>query len=56
MRGSYVSALQENHEVVNLSIGRIPVIMHLKMILDRKAEIEQGDLLIIDYYINDMMY
>lgn len=56
MRGSYASALQENHEVVNLSIGRTPVLMHLKMILERKAEIEQGDVLIIDHYINDMMY
>lgn len=56
MRGNYVSALGEQHEVVNLSVGRTPVIMHLKMILEKKEEIEQGDLLIIDHYINDMMY
>ena len=56
MRGNYASALKEKHEVINLSVGRTPVIMHLKMIMEKKEEIEQGDVLIIDHYINDMMY
>jgi hypothetical protein len=56
MRGNYASALKEKHEVINLSVGRTPVIMHLNMIMEKKEEIEQGDVLIIDHYINDMMY
>lgn len=56
MRGNYASALKEKHEVIKLSVGRTPVTMHLKMIMEKKEEIEQGDVLIIDHYINDMMY
>lgn len=55
-RNNYVDALRHKHEVVNLSVGRTPVIMHIKTILDRHAEIETGDLLIIEHYINDMMH
>lgn len=50
-----MAALKEQHEVINLSVGRTPVLMHIKTILDKKEEIEQGDILIIDHYINDMM-
>ncbi|HPY39444.1 MAG TPA: hypothetical protein PLM98_02905 [Thiolinea sp.] len=56
MRGNYISALSERHEVINLSVGRTPVIMHLKTILEKRQEIETGDVLIIDHYINDMVY
>lgn len=56
MRRNYTSALSEQHEVINLSVGRTPAILHLKTILEKRQEIEKGDILIIDHYINDMMY
>lgn len=55
MQGNYTTALRQEHNVFNISVGRSPVLLHIKTIIDRKEEIETGDLLIIDHYINDMM-
>ncbi|TXH68220.1 MAG: hypothetical protein E6Q83_14095 [Thiothrix sp.] len=55
MQGNYTTALRQQHTVFNISVGRSPVLLHIKTLLDKKEEIEEGDLLIIDHYINDMM-
>lgn len=54
MTDGYVKALKTKHEVVNFSLGRVPCIYHIKVILERRMEIENCDLLIVDHYINDI--
>jgi hypothetical protein len=50
----YVRALRQNHDVVNLSTGRVGVAFHMNRLLEHHAMIEAADLLIVDHYINDI--
>lgn len=54
MTEGYVKALKTIHDVTNLSLGRVSCIYHIKVILERRLEIESCDLLILDHYINDI--
>lgn len=50
----YVKYLREKHDVVNMSIGRVPFHYHMKVINECKKEIEDSDPLVIDHYVNDI--
>lgn len=54
MTEGYVKALRAIHDVTNLSLGRVSCIYHIKIITERRLEIESCDLLILDHYINDI--
>ena len=52
----FVRSLSIEHDVVNLSSGRVPFYCHIKTIELNKELIEGCDLLIIDHYINDLNF
>jgi hypothetical protein len=54
MTEGYVKALKIKHEVINFSLGRVPCVYHIKVMLEKRQEIEDCDLLIIEHYINDV--
>ena len=52
----FIKSLSIEHDVVNLSSGRVPFYCHIKTIELNKDLIEDSDLLIIDHYINDINF
>lgn len=54
MTEGYVKALRTIHDVTNLSLGRVSCVYHIKVIIEKRLEIESCDLLILDHYINDI--
>lgn len=52
----FVKALKLDHEVIQLSSGRVPFFYHIKMLENNKELIESSDLLLIDHYINDLNF
>ncbi|WP_025564755.1 hypothetical protein [Psychromonas sp. SP041] len=52
----FIKALMLDHEVIQLSSGRVPFFYHIKTIENNKALIESSDLLLIDHYINDVNF
>lgn len=50
----YIEALRQEHEVIQLSLGRVPFFYHIKAITENKGLIESSDLLIVDHYVNDI--
>lgn len=54
MTEGYVKALKLKHEVINFSLGRVPCIYHIKVVLEKRKEIENCDILIVEHYINDI--
>ena len=52
----FIKALMLDHEVIQLSSGRVPFFYHIKTIQNNKALIESSDLLLIDHYINDVNF
>lgn len=53
-RKGFIKSLSIEHEVINLSSGRVPFYCHIKTIEKNKNLIESSDLLIVDHYINDL--
>jgi len=52
----FIKALELDHEVIQLSSGRVPFFYHIKILENNKALIESADLLLIDHYINDLNF
>lgn len=52
----FIRSLSIEHDVINLSAGRVPFYCHIKTIELNKELIESCDLLIIDHYINDLNF
>ncbi len=52
----YIQALKQEHDVIQLSSGRVPFYAGIKTIVENRQLIESCDLLIIDHYINDVNY
>lgn len=50
----YIKSLRLEHDVVNLSSGRVSCLSHISKIIKHRKEIEESDLLIVDHYINDV--
>ncbi|GAA6135071.1 hypothetical protein NBRC116188_18610 [Oceaniserpentilla sp. 4NH20-0058] len=53
-KNNYVTALSQDHEVHNLSSGRVSYYAHIKTILKNIALLKTMDLIIVDHYINDV--
>lgn len=53
-RNGFIKSLSLDHEVINLSSGRVPFYCHIQKIQKNKTLIESSDLLIIDHYVNDV--
>ena len=58
MRNGWVFGLKHNKnlEVINLSVGRTPSLMHLSKVMLHSKELKEADLIIIDHIINDINY
>lgn len=52
----YIEALTLEHDVTQLSSGRVPFYASLKSLINNRELIENSDLLIIDHYINDVNF
>ncbi|WP_413694104.1 hypothetical protein [Psychromonas sp. KJ10-2] len=52
----YIKSLREQHQIIQLSVGRVPFFYHIKTILTNIELIESCDVLIIDHYINDINF
>lgn len=52
----YLQSLRLDHEVIQLSSGRVPFYYHIKEILDKREIFESADLVILDHYVNDVNF
>lgn len=52
----FIKALRLDHEVIQLSSGRVPFFYHIKTIENNKKLVESADLLLLDHYINDLNF
>ncbi|MHC6648229.1 hypothetical protein ACYTPF_16775 [Alteromonas sp. HB246098] len=50
----FIQSLRLQHEVIQLSCGRVPFFYHLKTLIKNRELVENCDLLILDHYINDV--
>ncbi len=55
-RKGFIKSLSIEHEVINLSSGRVPFYFHIKTIEENKELIESSDLFIIEHYVNDVNF
>lgn len=55
-RNNYASALATEHDVYNLSSGRVPYYAHIKTVLKNTDLLKTMDVIIIDHYINDVNF
>lgn len=55
-QNGYVQALRLHHQVVNLSVGRAPIYMHILTLLEQRELLESQDLVILDHYVNDAIF
>lgn len=52
----YLQSLRLEHEVIQLSSGRVPFYYHIKEILTKRDLLESADLIILDHYVNDVNF
>lgn len=52
----FLESLRLEHEVIQLSCGRVPFFFHLRTLISHMDLIESCDLLIIDHYVNDVNF
>lgn len=48
--------IRREHNVTQLSVGRVPFYYHIKTILQNRELLELSDCVIIDHYVNDMNF